>query len=265
MLSSSGIIRSIFFYKAYAVLFRDGKGIQAGSYLFDQPESALRVAYRTAYGIKHLEKARITVFEGMNSKEIAALLKKQIPLFDAVTFLNLARAREGYLFPETYFVDPDASPQDVVDMMTAQFDKEIAVYHDAFATSTRTFKDIVIMASIIEEEANNSADRRIISGILWKRIDKGMALQVDVPFYYITHIGVSGITLDDLATSSPYNTYMHKGLPPTPISSPGLDAIDAALHPVVSPYYFYLADHDGKTHYAKTFDGHLVNKQTYLQ
>ncbi len=264
LLKEKGIIKSAYLYKIYVVLLHDGKGIQAGSYLFDAPQSALRVAYRTSYGIKNVDKIRLTVFEGTNSKEIAALLKKSVPGFAVNNFLIQAKMNEGYLFPETYFVDPDVQPKEIIDMMREQFDIATKSLQGSLATSTRSLKNIITMASIIEKEANDTVERRIISGILWKRLDKGMALQVDVPFYYALDKGSSELTLADLATTSPYNTYTHKGLPPTPITNPGLDAIRAALYPTASPYYFYLADKNGVTHYAATHDGHLVNKEKYL-
>jgi UPF0755 protein len=264
LLKEKGIIKSAYLYKIYVILMHDGKGIQAGSYLFDEPQSVLRIAYRTSYGIKNVEKIRLTVFEGTNSKEITALLKKSVPNFNTNDFLARAKINEGYLFPETYFVDSDVQSKEIIDMMRMQFDAAIEPLKPALATSTRSLKDIMIMASIIEKEANDMTDRRIISGILWKRLDKGMALQVDVPFYYALGKRSSELTLADLATTSPYNTYTHKGLPPTPITNPGLDAIKAAMYPTVSPYYFYLADRKGITHYANTHDGHVANKEKYL-
>jgi UPF0755 protein len=265
LLKNKEIIKSVFLFKVYSLLVHNGGGIQAGSYLFDQPESVLRVAYRAALGIKNIQKVKITVLEGTNSKQIAALIKKRLPDFDSATFLAEARPYEGYLFPETYFIDPDNTVDDILDMMREQFDKGIRPLEEAIATSSHPLEQIITMASIIEEEASNSVDRRIISGILWKRIEKGMPLQVDVPFYYILGKGSSQLTRADLATTSPYNTYKYKGLPPGPISSPGLDAIDAALHPTPSPYYFYLADRLGVTHYAATHDGHIANIAKYLQ
>lgn len=264
MLKERGIIKSSYFFKVYVVLLHDGKGVQAGSYLFDQPQSALRVAYRTAYGMKGIEKIKFTVTEGMNSKEIAALLKKSVPGFDSEKFAKKAVESEGYLFPETYFLDPDVTPGEIIDMMESQFrlaTKDLL----STASSTASLEDIIIMASIIEEEANNMSDRQVISGILWKRIEEGMPLQVDAPFYYLFGKGSSQLTRADLSSSSPYNTYTNKGLPPAPISNPGLGAIKAALIPKETPYYFYLADRQGVTHYAVTHDGHVVNKQKYLQ
>ena len=265
LFKEKGIVKSAYLFKVYTVLLHDGRGVQAGSYLFNEPQSALRVAYRASYGIKNIEKIKLTIFEGTNTKEIAALAKKSIPDFDAAAFLDEAKPLEGYLFPETYFVDPDITPHELVVLMRDQFDVAMKPLEDAIATSTHSLEEIVTMASIVEEEARKYVDRQTIAGILWKRISKGMALQVDVPFYYIMNNKTGGITLNDLATTSPYNTYLNKGLPPTPITNPGLNAIQATLNPIATSYYFYLADGDGVTRYATTHDGHILNRQKYLQ
>lgn len=265
LLSEKHIIRSQFMYKAYVKLLHSVGGIQAGSYLFDRPQSALRVAYRTAYGVDELQKVKVVIPEGSSSKNIASIIKKSIPLFDTKNFLIQARPEEGYLFPETYFFNPDVTPSEVISEMRGQFNDHITPYLDAIATSTHSMQEIISMASILEEEANNTTDRRTISGVLWNRIKIGMALQVDAPFYYIFGKGSSQLTLSDLATSSPYNTYKNKGLPPAAISNPGLDAIRAALYPTMSKYLFYLADKNGVTHYAVTHDEHVENKYKYLQ
>ncbi len=264
MLKEKGFVRSAYLYKLYVVLLHPGKGVQAGSYLFDQPESSLRLAYRTAYGVSELQKVKVTIFEGSNSKEIAAIIKRSIPAFDAASFIVEAHRWEGYLFPETYFFNPNVTPAEVIAEMRSQFSKAIVAVTEEMASSSRSLSETIIMASIVEEEANNTVDREVISGILWKRIKESMPLQVDAPFYYLFGKGSSQLTRDDLAIASPYNTYIHKGLPVAPISNPGLDAIRAVLNPKVSPYYFYLADRLGITHYAETHDGHVTNKVKYL-
>jgi UPF0755 protein len=265
MLAAKNIIRSEFMYKAYVMLMRDGKGVQAGSYLFDQPQSALKVAYRTGYGATDIQKIKVTIPEGSSSKEIASIIKKSVPAFNSEDFLAHARKYEGYLFPETYFFNPDVQPDEVISEMRDNFDDAIGQVKSAIATSTHSLSDIIIMASIVEEEANNSDDRGIISGILWKRIEIGMPLQVDAPFYYLLGKGSSELTKDDLAAVSSYNTYVNKGLPSAPISNPGIDSIRAALNPSKTPYLYYLGDAKGVTHYAATHETHVANKQKYLQ
>lgn len=122
------------------------------------------------------------------------------------------------------------------------------------------------MASIIQGEAfDGSVEKQIISGILWKRIDKKMLLQVDSTLKYINGKTSAQLTIKDLAEDNPYNTYIHLGLPPTPIGNPGVDAIKAALTPIPSAYFFYLHDSDGKIHYAVTFADHKKNISLYLK
>ena len=160
---------------------------------------------------------------------------------------------EGYLFPDTYLFLPGAETEQIIGTMRDNFKKKAG----------DIAQDIVIMASLIEKEVPASDDRRIVSGILWKRLEIGMPLQVDAVFPYIT--GKREVLLDDLKINSPYNTYLYKGLPPGPIANPGLDAIEAARNPKETPYLYYISGKDGKTHFAKTYEEHLKNKEKYLR
>ena len=120
------------------------------------------------------------------------------------------------------------------------------------------------MASVLEKEVRDAKDMKIVSGIFWKRIEMGMALQADSTLDYERNKTSAELTSDDLKTDSPYNTYTRSGLPPTPIDNPGLNAITAALNPTASPYLYFLTDKDGKVYYAKTFEEHKKNKAKYL-
>jgi UPF0755 protein len=120
------------------------------------------------------------------------------------------------------------------------------------------------MASIIEKEARTMEARQIIAGILWKRISIGMPLQVDVSFKYINGKVTEDLTLADLKIDSPYNSYLYKGLPPTPIANPGLDSIKATIKPIKTDYLYFLSDKNGGMHYAKDYAEHLHNKELYL-
>ena len=124
---------------------------------------------------------------------------------------------------------------------------------------------MITLASILEKEAHGADDRSIIAGILLKRLSMGMPLQVDATVAYA--LGKTGETLtpSDLATNSPYNTYIHKGLPPGPIDSPGLASILAVLHPTLTSYLYYLHDAQGIAHYAVTFAQHEQNIALYLK
>ncbi len=120
------------------------------------------------------------------------------------------------------------------------------------------------MASILEDEANTLEDKRIIAGILWKRLKLKMPLQVDSTLRYTTGKSSGELTKADLSANNPYNTYVNKGLPPTPISNPGLDSIRAAITPTNTSYLYFLSDKNGNMHYAETFEEHKQNRINYL-
>jgi UPF0755 protein len=263
-LAQAKVIKSAVIYKGYARLLYNGHGVQAGDYLFDAPQSALRVAYRTAYGIGGLPKIKVTIPEGSDSKDIAGILSKAISGFASTTFLLLAKENEGYLFPDTYFFYGNTTPQQAVDQMNADFNMRMSLIGTSTAAFGKSIGDIVKMASIVEKEATSSVDRRIIAGILWKRLADKYPLQVDPPFFYFLNKDSSQLTSADLAIDSPYNLYKYKGLPPTPIDNPGLDAILDTVNPTDSSYWYYLSDKKGNIHYSATYDGQLANKEKYL-
>jgi UPF0755 protein len=262
-LRAAGIIRSPLVYEAYATLLGGRKDVKSGSYLFDRPESALRVAYRTVNGIEGLTPIRVTIFEGSDTAEMAEAFAKAIPGFDSASFLAQAKPLEGYLFPDTYYFTSADTATSVVKIMSDNFLSKERGIAGLIAVSGHSESDVIKMASIVEKEATSSADRRLVAGVLWKRIGAGMPLQVDPPFYYVLN-KTSALTPDDLKIDSPYNLYLNRGLPPTPIDSPGLDAILDTIHPTASRYWFYISGTDGVMHYAATLDGHNANIQRYL-
>lgn len=259
-----GVIRSAFVLRAYFKVFENGKPVMAGFYLFPKEESLRRIAGRLTGGEFLIERKKILITEGEDVIDVADTLYAEIPTFNKDVFVTLARKDEGYLFPDTYFFFTTVSPKEARDAMYANFEAKIQPIQGKISKSGRTLSEIVIMASIIEREAVTPEDRRIISGILWKRIKIGMPLQVDAAFDYVNGKTTHSLTLDDLNIDSPYNTYEYKGLPPGPICNPGLDTIIAAAEPKDSPYLYYLSDKDGKMHYAKNFEEHKRNKLRYL-
>ena len=266
-LVDSGALRSEFFFKAFVTLFGGSKGLVAGDYYLGEPQSALRLGWRFAHGSYDLKLVRVTIPEGTNSMEIADIFAKngKFTQFDPEEFEKIAAKYEGYLFPDTYLFLPNVEADDVVDAMLANYQTKIAQISAEVSKFGRSITDVIKMASIIEEEARTEETRRTIAGILWKRFDEGMPLQVDAAFAFVNGKKDSRyITLEDLQIDSPYNTYVKKGLPPTPISNPGLAAIKATISPIPTKYYFYLSDEDGNMHYAITHDGHLANKAKYI-
>lgn len=260
-LESQNIIRSAFLFKIFSTL--GGGHIIAGDYYFSKPQNVIDIFLRIRNGEQGLAPVRITIPEGLSSFEIATLVQAKFSLFNAQEFVR--NAPEGYLFPDTYFFLPNASAQVVIERMHDNFNEKIAPLADQIQKSGQNLADIVVMASIIEEEAKIEKDRQIISGILWKRIKIGMPLQVDATFRYINGKHTYTLTKEDLKTDSPYNTYTNKGLPPTPIVNPGLSSLKAAISPTETDYLYFLSDLKGNTYYAKDFEGHQRNRELYLR
>lgn len=263
-LFDKGLIRSRILFKAYATILDKASGIKTGEYLFTKAESALRIAARLVKGDLGFPRAKVTIPEGSDSGDIASIIAKAIPAFPKDEFLKLARQNEGYLFPETYFWPANVKPEQVVSEMKAQFEAKISTIKSQLDAYGKPVGDIIIMASIVEREATSSEDRRIVAGILWKRLKEGMALQVDAPFHYILDKPSSELTTDDLQMDSPYNLYINTGLTPKPIANPGLAAIIDTINPTKTDYWYYLSDKHGVIHYAVTLEGHAANKNKYL-
>lgn len=263
-LEAAKLVRSALALEVIVKLLGNERNVHAGDYLFKEPLDVFSVAHKLTIGAYGLEPARVRIHEGATTKEMASLLGKQFERFDSQNFLAQTESQEGYLFPDTYFFLPNVTEDTVIQAMRQNFDAQIAPLLPQIASSTRSLPDIVIMASIIEREARNSADRRMISGVLWNRIARGMALQVDVTFLYTIGKGTFQLTNRDLMTDSPYNTYIRKGLPPTAIGSPSLDSLQAAISPTKNDYIYFLADHSGVTHFCKTYACQLANKAKYF-
>ncbi len=293
-----GYIRSRSLFEFAVVFAGNSKNLQFGDYLFERPLSLMEIARRIGEGVFGIARIKITIPEGSNLYEIGALFeqagmftKKELfavtgipgadygskvagasPLlrdFSGEADLLLGKPRlvslEGYLFPDTYFFLKSDTPEDVVIKMLSNLERRITPeLREDIARQGKSIHDVLTVASLLEEEAREDEDRRIIAGILWKRIEKGMPLQVDAALTYVTGKASLSLSNGDLRQDSPYNTYKQKGLPLGPISNPGLAAIDAALHPAETEYLFYLSDRTGILYYAKTHEGHVANKRKYL-
>lgn len=263
-LKKHDIIRSPIAFKALVYIIGGRSGVIAGSYFIENPVSVARIAMMVTtngYGIKMY---KVTIPEGLSNKQIGDLLEKNLDNFDKAKFLKLAKDKEGYLFPDSYFFEPDSTPEKVIQMMNDNFKERIKLINIDLAFFNKPLKDVIIMASILEEEARTENTRRMIADILWRRIEKGMPLQVDASFVYLLGKGSAELTLDELKMDSPYNTYKYKGLPPGPITNPGLASILAATKPLRNKYWFYLSDKEGNMHYAVTFEEHKANKAKYI-
>lgn len=263
-LAEQHVVRSAYAFEAAMYILGRTRSAKSGDYVFNEPVSVWSVARRVAAGAFGLEPVRIRIPEGATAREMSTILASALSRLDHDKFLLAAREEEGFLFPDTYFFLPNAREDAVLQALRQNFDTKVAGLQADISASGHTEAEIVTMASIIEREARNPDDRRMISGVLWNRIGKGMPLQVDVTFLYTIGKNTFQLTTEDLRSDNPYNTYVHKGLPPGPIGSPSLDSITAAIHPTPSKYLFYLADHSGVTHYSETYKQHLEYKRLYL-
>lgn len=242
----------------------DGK-IQAGDFQLSPSQSAWSIAQTLTHGTADIW---VTVPEGKRSEEIAAILQKSLPNYSP-DWLSALKQHEGYLFPDTYLFPKDATIDTVISTMTNNFEQKYAVAK-AQATTSITKQDAVILASILEREGKSGNDMRTIASVLENRDAIGMALQVDATIQYALGYQPAehswwkkDLTIYDLKINSPYNTYTTPGLPPTPISNPGLESLKAVLNPAHTNYLYYISDKSGDIHFAATLDQHNANIRKY--
>lgn len=265
VLGRQKVVRSGALFQFFAILFGGDTGVIAGDYFFEKRLPVFTIAKRLTKGDYRVKSVKVTVPEGFTLNKMSVLFAGLLRNFSQEEFFELTEGKEGFLFPDTYFFFPTTKADQIVSEMMDNFNKKILAVEEEIEQSGKRLDEIITMASLIEKESNNSEDRKVISGILWKRIEIGMLLQVDAAFLYINGKGTFDLTKSDLEIDSPYNTYKYKGLPPAPIGSPGFDAILAALNPEESPYLFYLHDGNGMIYYAKNFEEHKQNKRKYLR
>ena len=263
-----GIIRSDFWFKSFVYLFTSLNGkVVEGDYSLHSKENLLSIAWRVSHGQLDITPLKIVIPEGLSSSEIANIFSSKLSSFDGKIFIEEVKKQnlEGYLFPDTYLFLPDTKEKDIIKVMNDNFNVKIKTLDEETKKFGKSLSDVIKMASIIEGEARISSSRRIIAGILWHRISIGMPLQVDSSFEYINGKNTTTLTLEDLKIDSPYNSYTNKGLPPTPISNPGIGSIRDTITPTKTSYIYFLTDSNGDMHYAITHDEHVKNKEKYLK
>jgi len=224
----------------------------------------------------------ISIPEGLNIKQIGRLLAKQHGLDSAkfvketyndslISLLDIqADNLEGYLYPETYqftFSYADNREAQIVKTMSAEFRKRITPeMYDIMKKKNLTLNQVITMASIVEGETRFEPEKKIIAGVYYNRIKKGMRLEADPTVQYALPEGWKRVLLfTDLKFPSPYNTYLHKGLPPGPINNPPVSSIMAALEPDENNYLYFVAKGDGSHRFAPTYEEHKKNIILYKQ
>ena len=261
----AGFVRSALLLQLVLATQYRPQDIFAGDYTFSAPTSTHAFAQMIAskQTVQHLVK--VTIPEGLSASSTAMLIAAQLPDFSATTYGHVASSSEGYLFPDTYLVPGDITPTALVALQRRTFTEKLAPLQAAIASSSLNLPDVVTLASIIEREANDKTSMRTVAGIFLNRLAADMPLQADASIEYVLDKPLKDLTPDDLKVDSPYNTYLHRGLPPGPVGNPGLMAIKAVLNPIQSDYYYYLTAPDGTFHYAKTLAEHNQNITRYLQ
>ena len=252
-LEKEGLIKNRFFFNFYVLIKGGQDKLQAGEYFLTPSMNIAKIAGKIISG--ETAKIIVTIPEGFTVKQIEELLGLKLP------GTNL----EGFLFPDTYQFPLRVTGKDVVERMRDNFEKKFTPYRNEVSGAGLTTVEVITMASLLEKEVQTLKDRKIVSGILWKRKNNNIPLQVDATINYITGKKGIKVSTEDTKIDSPYNTYKYLGLPAGPICNPGLESIRAAIYPEDSDYWYYLSVPEGETIFSKTLEEHNIAKAKYLK
>ena len=278
-LKEQGIIKNNYFFGIYTIITGSDSKLQAGKYSLSPAMTIPEIVRKFVSG--DVIKKKITILEGWDIKDIEKYfvdeevssaedfneaLNKDYSDYDFLAEKPENIGIEGYLFPDTYNISLGEKAEDVVRLILSNFNKKLnAGLREQIISQNKTVFEVITMASIIEKEVKSTDDKKIVAGILWKRLEASMPLQVDSTVNYITGKNHSGVAIKDTKIDSPYNTYKYKGLPLGPISNPGMDSIIATIYPTESKYWYYLSGSNGKTIFSKTFAEHSAAIAKYLK
>lgn len=277
-LEKEGLIKHSWLFVAYAGYKKLANRIQVGKYGLRPSMTIPEILEILSQG--KVKEIVVTFPEGFTLEQIASRLEKRgvvkkdefekaAKKYYPFEFLNdrpTGQSLEGFLFPDTYKFSLDITAEAIVEKMLLNFDRKLDYQlRQAIKRTNMNIYEIVTMASIIEKEASNYEDRRIIAGIFYKRWNSGQPLQSCATLAYILKSNKRRFSYQDTQTKSPYNTYLHKGLPPGPICNPGLSSIKAAIYPQKTDYLYFLSTKEGKTIFAKTYEEQLANEKKYLE
>ncbi len=278
ILEGKGLIKSKFVFKIIVKEENlDGK-LKAGTFTLNNGMELEQIIHQLQIGSKGENVKNFTIPEGYEIKDIAEKLEES-GIANKDVFLELTsdvknfsddysflkklpagQSLEGFLFPATYEIDTNESEREIIERMLSRFEQ---VYEEELKNeiekSEFDLNQIVTLASIVEKEARVDKERPIISGVICNRLEKNMLLQVDATVQYALGERKERLYYKDLEVKSPYNTYIHKGLPPAPIASPGEESLKAALKPSNVDYLYYVLKKDGSGEhiFTKTYEEHL--------
>ena len=279
-LKSEGLLKHSSIFRIYVLLIGKSKKLQAGQYELSPSMSLSDIVKKFSKG--KIIKEKITIIEGWNLKDIARYFQEK-NISSQEEFLELTKNDfsqgisvlsdkpkdldlEGYLFPDTYEIIPGTSAKNIIKKILNNLDQKITPdLREEISRQKKSIFEIITMASLIEKEVSSFEDKKIVSGIFWKRIKTNTPLQSCASINYITGKNDRGALWQDIEIDSPYNTYKYRGLPLGPISNPGLESILATIYPEESDYWYYLSTPSGKTIFSKTFKEHSAAQDKYLK
>lgn len=275
-LAAAGAIDNVLAFRLLARMRGQEAEVRAGEYRFDARQTQDEILRALVTGGAQVA-VWVTIPEGFTAAQIAKRLEEngvgsaadfaRAFLHDTIVAGGTrTKNLEGFLFPSTYLVPLGASPQQVENQFTAEFFKELAP--DAAAQARRlavTIPQAVTVASLVEREAKADIDRPAIAGVIYNRLRLGMPLEVDATIEYALPQHKAELSFGDLKIQSPYNSYTHAGLPPTPIANPGRPSLQAALHPAHNDFLYYVYCGKGRHVFARTLAEHNANVARCLQ
>jgi len=271
-LKQAGLVRNepAFLWLAW----RQGRAgsLRAGHYELSPHLSPQEILNKLAAG--EVARRKVTFPEGLTLRQMAervetaglgraaryrTLAEKQAARF-GLSFIPTGQSLEGYLFPDTYQLPLGSSEEDLIEMQLRQFRKVFDPLARQYPTAL-SVHEVVTLASLIEREAKQEAERRLIAGVLTNRLKKGWPLECDATVQYARGEHKARLLYRDLDIASPYNTYRHKGLPPGPIANPGRASLEAALNPAETDYLYYVARPEGTHVFSRTYAEHQRAKR----
>lgn len=269
-LAESGAIGNATAFRVLARLRHEDVDVHAGAYLFPPHQTGDDILRALLTGGAQIA-TWVSIPEGFTAGQIAQRLQ-QAGVGRATSFERAfststlevdgirTKSLEGFLFPSTYLVPLDASAQQIEKQLTAEFFKQLPPDAASRARALKvTVPQAVTVASLIEREAKADSDRPMIAGVIYNRLRAHMPLQVDATIEYALPSHKAELSFADLKIDSPYNTYIHEGLPPTPIANPGRPSLEAAFHPSKTDMLYYVYCGNGHHVFAKTLAEHQAN------
>lgn len=283
-LEKERLVRMATLFRIYTIFSGVSDKLQAGEYMLSPSMTIPEIAEKFVSG--DVVKKIITIIEGWNLNDVAEYMEGKG--FEKNQFLEITQkdfsgefsflkdkpkdlSLEGYLFPDTYYINKQRTInkeqlEELISKMLENFDNKLTPeMREEISRQGKTIFEIVTMASMIEKEVKTPEDKKIVSGILWERLENSTPLQVDSTISYLTSKQGSNISIEETKIDSPYNTYKYRGFPLGPISSPGLESILASIYPESSDYWYYLSTLGGETIFSKTLEEHNIAKEKYLK